>query len=432
MPKLNKNVAKQWLISQDGLDEVLTEQGQDPTKLAPQSKDGNNYSRFESWFSLCNKVNDMIVMPITGALYPSTYKYIAMAIEQAEQDDEVKKVVFDINSPGGAVAGLFDLCETIKACSKPTYAYTGSSICSAAFGIAVSTNKIYATRDAMIGSVGVLVEYEDWSEYTKKLGVKTTILTSKNAENKVLDLTSEKGKAVLQARIDRTEDFFIEHIASSRGVSTETVLSDYGHGNVFFGEEAKEKGMIDVLVKNFDECISNINDSTEVSGEESIMSLEDLKKKDPDAYAAMMKEATLSAKSDVETVKAQAQKEERERINAISGFEKLCAIDGVTEILANAKNNGTSVAETKALAFDAILANYKAPVSKAVEEQKDPKAEANKLTLEALAKEGAENTPNAPKPKDIGANAVNGDVEAVLKDVDDMVKDIKAQKGMEA
>lgn len=431
MPTINKNIVKQWLISQEGLNDIIANTDpMDEKQLEPQSKDGNNYGRFESWFSLCNKINDMIVIPITGALYPSTYKYIAMAIEQAEQDNDVKKVVFDINSPGGAVSGLFDLCETIKACSKPTYTYTGSSLCSAAFGIGVSTNKIYATRDATIGSVGVLVEYQDWSEYTKKLGVKTTILTSKNAENKVLDLTTEKGKAVLQARIDKTEDFFVEHIATSRGVNTDTVLSEYGHGNVFFGEEAKEKGMIDVLVKNFDECISNINDSTEVGGEESIMSLEELKKKDPDAYAAMMKEATLSAKSDVETIKAQAQKEERERINAINGFEKLSAIDGVSEVLANAKNNGTSVKETKALAFDAILANYKAPVTQASKPDEDTKAEANKEVLEALAKEGVENTPNAPEPK--APSAKNDEFSDIEREANEIAAAIKEQKGMEA
>ncbi len=389
----SKNTVKQWLISQDGLDMVTSKHNQDD--LEPQSKDGNNYARFESWFSLCNKINDMIVIPITGALYPQSYKYIAMAIEQAEQDDDVKKVVFDINSPGGATAGLFDLCETIKACSKPTYTYTGTSLCSAALGIGVSTDKIYATKTARIGSVGVLVEYTDMSKYEEKLGIETTIITSKNAENKVLDLKTKEGKAKLQAELDRTEDFFIEHIASSRGISTDTVLSEYGHGSVFFGDEALDKGMIDVLVKNFDECISNIN-STEVSGEESIMSLEDLKKKDPDAYAAMMEEAKISAKSTVDTdaIKAQAQKEERERINAIDSFSKLSAIDGIAELLAKAKSDGTSIEETKAMAFDTILANYKAPVVQPVSTEEKPVANDNTETLQALANETAVTTPS--------------------------------------
>ena len=153
--------------------------------------------------------------------------------------------------------------------------------------------------------------------------------------------------------------------------------------------------MIDVLVKNFDECISNIN-STEVSGEESIMSLEDLKKKDPDAYAAMMEEAKISAKSAVDTdsIKAQAQKEERERISAIDGFSKLSAIDGISELLAKAKSDGMSIEATKAMAFDAILANYKAPVAETTKlSEKGSEANANTNALQALANETATDTP---------------------------------------
>ena len=426
----NKKVITEWLISQEELDKLNADKVQKTSE--EQAKDGNNTTRQGYWFSRASKNGDLCVINITGALYTEDYKYLAALIEQCEIDNDIKNIVLDISSPGGAVPGLFDFCETLRACDKDVYAYTGSSLASAAYAIGVSTKKIYATRGAMIGSVGALITLADYSEMYKKMGIKYETITSKHAENKVIDTSTKEGKAVLQERVDYAEQMFVEHIALCRDITTDDVYSKFGHGSMFYGEVAKEKGMVDAIVKNFDECISNIKESTQnIGGEESIMSLDELKEKDPKAYDALLEQAKVDAKADAEaTIRASVQKEERERITAIDSFTKLSAIDGVAEVLAKAKSDGTSVTETKALAFDAILANYKEPKAKE-EVEKDPVAKANAETLQALATETAVDTPNVPETAAAALNGGNDEISAIEKEANEIAASIIEQKKLE-
>lgn len=381
----------EWFITKEALDNMKEEVYNIDAK-------GNNRTErevavFSKYFfsSPVFKTNGTAIISVNGVLYENDYKTISTQVEKAENDKDIKNIVLDINSPGGQVAGVFEACNTIRNCSKPVASFTSTNMCSAAYAIGCSASNMYATKHSQIGSIGVMLEYADFSEIEKKMGIKTVIFKGKYSEKKNLDPESKEGKEKLQARIDKAEEFLHEHIASSRGISMQDVLDKFGHGEVFYAEDAKERGMVDALVDDFDECMSLLEDSTQqVGGEESYMSLEELKKADPVAYDKLMEEAKMSAKEDKDVIIAQAQKAERERITAINSFEKLSAIEGISDILAQAKASGESVNDVKIKAFDTILANYKAPVAK--EEDNTPNA--NQKVLDAIAQESSENTPN--------------------------------------
>lgn len=381
----------EWFITKEALD-IMKEE-----VYNIDAKGENREQRKEAVYSKYYfrspifKTNGTAIVSVNGVLYESDYKLLSAQIEKAENDDEISNIIIDINSLGGQVAGVFEACSTIRNCSKPTASFTSTNMCSAAYAIGCSTNKMYATKHSQIGSIGVMLEYADFSEIEKKMGIKTVTFKGKYSEKKNLDPESKEGKEKLQARLDRAEEFLHEHIASSRGISMQDVLDKFGHGEVFYAEDAKERGMVDALVNDFDECMSLLEDSTQhVGGEESYMSLEELKKADPVAYDKLMEEAKMSAKEEKDAIVAQAQKAERERITAINSFDKLSAIEGVGDVLAQAKANGDSVNDVKIKAFDTILANYKVPVEK----QEDKKTNASEKMLDAMATESSENTPN--------------------------------------
>ena len=347
-----------------------------------EAKDRNREARgIASRGYVVRKEDGIGVIAVNDAVYSEPtwwgidYKSLAMKIESLEADEEIKAIVLDINSVGGAVNGLFDITEMINALDKPIYAYTSGTLASASYTIASATRAIYGTESANIGSVGVYMSFMDDSEYMKKMGIKEITFYGQNSDKKNLDPESREGKEVYQAEINELEDILVRNIAKYRGVTSEDVLANFGHGLMFRGNEALSRGMIDGVVSNFDEFIEIIKnaDNTAINGGFS-MAKENERKEvvlansveaiDPeflaqikaDMKAEMEKEAEAKA-----TEQAQiAVNAERERVAELNRYASLPQAE-ISALAEKAKADGTSVAEFKeqfnALAFELFQKN---------------------------------------------------------------------------
>ncbi len=172
------------------------------------------------------------------------YIEIRDALAAADADPAVKNAVLAINSPGGTVDGLFETLDAIRAFSKPL-SVRASCACSAAYAIAaVAGGKIEATSDAaQFGSIGVAAKF--------RFGADEVLIdiTSTEAPDKVPDVTTDEGKAVVRKRLDDIHGLFVDSIAAGRGISVKQVNADFGRGAVFLAREAKSAGLIDTAPK---------------------------------------------------------------------------------------------------------------------------------------------------------------------------------------
>lgn len=145
----------------------------------------------------------------------------------ALNDPDVKGICLDIDSPGGEVAGCFDLVDTIFACrgQKPVYAILSESAYSAGYAIASAADRILVPRTGGVGSVGVIYVHCDMSQQMKDEGLNVTIITcgSRKAETSSLRPLSEAAQAALQADTDAIGTLFIETVARNRGISADAV-----------------------------------------------------------------------------------------------------------------------------------------------------------------------------------------------------------------
>ena len=110
------------------------------------------------------------------------YDGIRRVFLTAINDPEVKGICLDIDSPGGEVAGCFDLVDLIYAerGKKPIHAILSENAFSAAYAIASAADRIYVPRTGGVGSVGVIVIHCDWSQHIKDDGLKVSIITYGN------------------------------------------------------------------------------------------------------------------------------------------------------------------------------------------------------------------------------------------------------------
>lgn len=136
-------------------------------------------------------VNGVAIIPIEGTLTrswgldPSSgftgYDGIKTKFVSAMEDEDVSAIMLDIDSPGGAVAGLFDLCDLMYAyrqdSDKIVGAIANEQACSAAFALFTCATPGYrfVPRTGDIGSVGVLMMYTNVEKALQQDGVDVTI-----------------------------------------------------------------------------------------------------------------------------------------------------------------------------------------------------------------------------------------------------------------
>ena len=199
------------------------------------------------------------LIPVYGALlhrdpwcarWATGYDYIASRVGAALGDDDVKGVLFDINSYGGHVAGNFELCDMIYEArgKKPMAAVVDSRSLSGGYSLASAVGRIYATPSAEIGSIGVVMLHMSYEKMLKDWGVKPTFIyagSHKVDGNPYEDLPDDVRKA-LQASVERSYDKFVQVVERNRGLSAEAVRGT--EARVYEAEEALSLGLIDAVM----------------------------------------------------------------------------------------------------------------------------------------------------------------------------------------
>lgn len=207
-------------------------------------------------------IDGVAVIPVYGEIYRhATYindmmayywgmtsiDLVSDALRAAVADPKAVSILLTFDSPGGDVAGVGELAAMIRAAGdvKPVAAYCEYLCCSAAYWLASAAGEITAAPTAIIGSVGVRAELIDDTDYWEQAGVHFTDVVADQSPDKVPDHTTDEGLALYQQLMTATCRVFIADVAANRGVSVETVLSDFGKGWVMLADAAVKAKMVD-------------------------------------------------------------------------------------------------------------------------------------------------------------------------------------------
>ncbi|CDH24358.1 Peptidase family S49 domain-containing protein [Xenorhabdus bovienii str. kraussei Becker Underwood] len=188
-----------------------------------------------------------------GSLRPYSgmtgYDGIRQVFLTALHDPKVKGICLDIDSPGGEVAGCFDLADLIYQSrgDKPIHAILNENAYSAAYAIASAADKIYVPRTGGVGSVGVIVIHCDWSQRIKEDGLTVTIITygDRKAESNPYIKLSDEARQSIQDDIDVMGKLFVSTVARNRGVS-EKIIRDT-QAACFLAAEGVQLGLADAV-----------------------------------------------------------------------------------------------------------------------------------------------------------------------------------------
>lgn len=187
--------------------------------------------------------------PFANFYRTTSYEEIDAELQKALENPLVTQIILDIDSPGGEVSGLFDLCDFIyeSRSKKLIEAIANDDAFSAAYALASSAQHVWCTRTSGLGSIGVIATHYDQSQFDQKEGLKITPIFAGKHKN---DLSSHAplSKEALertQSEMNRLYTLFIETVARNRNLSKEKVQST--EAALFFGSNAMDHGLADGL-----------------------------------------------------------------------------------------------------------------------------------------------------------------------------------------
>jgi protease-4 len=162
----------------------------------------------------------------------------------------VKGVVVHIDSPGGTTAGSEQLHNSLRrvAAAKPMVVVVDGLAASGGYIAAMSAEHIVAQQTSLVGSIGVLFQYPNFSEILKTIGVKVEEIKSSplKAAPNGFEPTSPEARAAIEALVKDSYAWFRDMVKDRRKMDDE-LLQRVADGRVFTGRQGVELKLVDEL-----------------------------------------------------------------------------------------------------------------------------------------------------------------------------------------
>ncbi|HXG35334.1 MAG TPA: signal peptide peptidase SppA [Dehalococcoidia bacterium] len=171
-------------------------------------------------------------------------------IHALREDQRVKGVVVDVDSPGGSAALSDHLHHAIKSLAgrKPVIAHVRNLGLSGGYLVACAAQKIVALPTAMVGSIGVIISRPIIKDAMQRLGVQMYV--SRMGEHKDMMQPWREPTVVEERKLDSLRDefyqWFIDSVAQSRGLDASKVR-EMATGELFTAAKGVEMGLVDQL-----------------------------------------------------------------------------------------------------------------------------------------------------------------------------------------
>ncbi len=203
-------------------------------------------------------VSGVAVIPICGILVhqatwwfdETQYSGIRQSVAMAAADPDVRGIALYVNSPGGEVAGCFDLADDIYALrgGKPIWAILDESAYSAAYALASAAERIIVPRTGGTGSIGVVSLRLDLTAALDQGGIKIHAIQygARKTDSYPITPLSDDARARIQADVDTLGAMFVAMVARNRNMAPDDVIAT--EAGMFLGAAGVAAGLADAVM----------------------------------------------------------------------------------------------------------------------------------------------------------------------------------------
>ncbi|PKM66711.1 MAG: signal peptide peptidase SppA [Firmicutes bacterium HGW-Firmicutes-2] len=204
----------------------------------------------------------IVVVDVTGIIIqgdlsyftPPSYDHqkILSDLDRIIEDTSIKAVLIRVDSPGGGVYESAQLRDKIKEMKEirdiPIYVVMESMATSGGYYVSADADKIFASKETITGSIGVIMSGLNLSGLMEKYGVEDTTVKSGDLKDvgSATRPTTEEDTKVLQDLVDGMYERFVDVVVDGRDMDRALVY-ELADGRIYDGEQALDVGLIDVI-----------------------------------------------------------------------------------------------------------------------------------------------------------------------------------------
>jgi protease IV len=202
-------------------------------------------------------------------------KQIVPQLKKFADDDSIKAIIIHVNSPGGGVAASEEIYREVKRIRDEKKKRIVASIetvgASGAYYVASATNKIYADKGSIVGSIGVIAQWVNYGELLRWAKLKDITMKAgefKDTGNPAREMTPSE-REYLQGVIDNMHTQFIQAVADGRHAKEQDIRS-IANGKVWTGEQAFSMKLVDQIA-DFETAVQDTAKAVGISGEPTLV-----------------------------------------------------------------------------------------------------------------------------------------------------------------
>jgi protease-4 len=186
-----------------------------------------------------------------GSLGESMVEDFKLALQQAAEDDRVKGVIVEVDSPGGEITAsdvLYNALLNFKK-EKPVVVFFNAIGASGAYYMACGADWIMCNDTTFTGSIGVIISTLNYRELFGKIGLEAVIFKSgkfKDMLNGAREISPEE-KEYIQGLVMQSYDRFLGIVAKSRKLDAGKLRDGAANGRILSGTDAFSAKLVDQL-----------------------------------------------------------------------------------------------------------------------------------------------------------------------------------------
>jgi protease-4 len=193
----------------------------------------------------------LISSNIPGSVGDSMVDDLRAALRQAREDERIKAVVLEIDSPGGEVTASDQIYTAVTQtrARKPVVVYMDTLAASGGYYISCGGKFLMANETTITGSIGVIIQTLNYEQLFNKIGLASVVFKSgqfKDILNGARPMTPEE-KALIQDFVMKTYDKFLGIVAKERNIPADRLRNGIADGRIFSGRDALNNKLIDGL-----------------------------------------------------------------------------------------------------------------------------------------------------------------------------------------
>ena len=193
----------------------------------------------------------LISSSLPGNVGDSMVDDMKLALQQARDDEHVRAVVLEIDSPGGEVTAsdvIYNWAVKTRA-KKPVVVYMDSLAASGGYYVACGGKYLMANETTITGSIGVIIQTLNYEQLFNKIGLASVVFKSgkfKDMLNGARAVTPEE-RDYVQSFVMKTYEKFLGIVAKERNVPADVLRNTVADGRILSGKDALDNKLIDGL-----------------------------------------------------------------------------------------------------------------------------------------------------------------------------------------